>query len=171
MEIGFGTGLNSPFYQAIDRVYALEPNTDVFHLAQQRILDVPFHVKHIQSGAEKLPFANESIDHLVSTWTLCSIADLETALHEIYRVLKPQSTFHLVEHVAYNDQSKLRTLQNLLTPIQKVIADGCHLNRDIEAELAKASFHCVEKHYFDANDIPKIGRRMLFARAQKITAK
>ena len=48
LEIGFGTGLNLPFYQAVDSVYALEPNSEIFHLAQQRIVDAPFHVKHIQ---------------------------------------------------------------------------------------------------------------------------
>ena len=168
LEIGFGTGLNLPFYQAVDQLYALEPNPDVFRLAQKRIFDTPFHVQHIQASAEKLPFADHSVENIVSTWTMCSIADLAQALQEIHRVLKPEGNLHLIEHVQYHDNSTLKKLQDLLTPIQKVLADGCHLNRNIELELLNAGFKFSEKYYFDAEDLPKVGRRMFMARAQKI---
>lgn len=166
LEIGFGTGLNLPFYQ-VEELIALEPNADIYQLAQKQVLNTPFHVQHIQASAEKLPFADHSLDHIVSTWTMCSIAHLEQALAEIYRVLKPEGTFHLVEHVQYHDQPTLKKLQNLLTPVQKVIADGCHLNRNIELYLSNANFKFVEKYYFDADDLPKVGCRMLLARVQK----
>lgn len=166
LEIGFGTGLNLPFYQ-VEELIALEPNADLYHLAQKNVLNTPFHVKHIQASAEKLPFADNSLDNIVSTWTMCSIANLEQALAEIHRVLKPKGTLHLVEHVQYHDNATLRKLQNILTPVQKVIADGCHLNRNIELYLSNANFKFVEKYYFDADDLPKIGRRMLLARVQK----
>lgn len=168
LEIGFGTGLNLPFYQQVDQVYALEPNADVYQLAKKRVLEAPFHVQHIQASAEKLPFADHSVDSIVSTWTMCSIANLEKAIQEIHRVLKPQGTLHLIEHVQYHDNNTLKKLQDLLTPVQKVIADGCHLNRNIELELLNANFKFSEKHYFDADDLPKIGRRMFMARAQKV---
>lgn len=168
LEIGFGTGINLPFYQSVDTVYALEPNPQVFQLARKRIFEAPLLVQHIQASAEKLPFADASIKNIVSTWTLCSIKDLDIALAEIYRVLKPNGTFHLIEHVQYHDHAKLKLLQNLLTPVQKVIADGCHLNRNIELALLGAHFKLTEKIYFDATGIPKVGRRMLLARAQKL---
>ena len=168
LEIGFGTGLNLPFYQAVDQLYALEPNHDVYQLAQKRVLDAPFHVQHIQASAEKLPFADNSLENIVSTWTMCSIADLDKAIQEIHRVLKPQGTLHLIEHVQYNDNNTLKKLQDILTPVQKVIADGCHLNRNIELELLNAHFKFTEKYYFDADDLPKVGRRMFMARAQKV---
>ncbi|BCX72206.1 MULTISPECIES: class I SAM-dependent methyltransferase [Acinetobacter] len=168
LEIGFGTGLNLPFYQAVDQLYALEPNPDVYRLAQKRIFDTPFHIQHIQASAEKLPFADHSVENIVSTWTMCSIADLTQALQEIHRVLKPEGNLHLIEHVQYHDNSTLKKLQDLLTPIQKVLADGCHLNRNIELELLNAGFKFSEKYYFDAEDLPKVGRRMFMARAQKI---
>lgn len=167
LEIGFGTGLNLPFYQ-VEQLIALEPNADLYQLAQKNVLDAPFNVQHIQASAEKLPFADHSIDQIVSTWTLCSIANLQQALAEIYRVLKPEGTFHLVEHVQYHDHPTLKKLQNILTPIQKVIADGCHLNRNIELALSNANFKFIEKYYFDADELPKIGRRMLMARVQKV---
>ena len=159
LEIGFGTGLNIPFYGNVDSLYALEPNPDIYHLAIERVQHAPFYVKHVQSSAEKLPFADASLDHIVSTWTLCSIPNLDLALAEIYRVL--------IEHVKHPDSVKLQSLQTLLTPIQKRIGDGCHLNRNIEHHLLQAQFKFVEKEYFDADGIPAVAQKMLFARAQK----
>lgn len=168
LEIGFGTGLNIPFYGNVDALYALEPNPDIYHLAIERVQHAPFHVRHVQSHAEKLPFADQSLDHIVCTWTLCSIARLDQALAEIYRVLKPTGTFHLVEHVKHPNSVKMQSLQTLLTPIQKCIGDGCHLNRDIERSLQQAKFKFIEKQYFDADGIPSIAQKMLMARVQKL---
>ena len=168
LEIGFGTGLNIPFYGNVDVLYALEPNPDIYHLAVERVQHAPFHVRHVQAHAEKLPFADQSLDHVVSTWTLCSIARLDQALAEIYRVLKPTGILHLVEHVKHPNSVKIQSLQTLLTPIQKRIGDGCHLNRDIERSLQQAKFKFIEKQYFDAEGIPSIAQRMLMARVQKL---
>ena len=168
LEIGFGTGLNIPFYGNVDVLYALEPNPDIYHLAVERVQHAPFHVRHVQAHAEKLPFADQSLDHVVSTWTLCSIARLDQALAEIYRVLKPTGTLHLVEHVKHPNSVKIQSLQTLLTPIQKRIGDGCHLNRDIECSLQQAKFKFIEKQYFDAEGIPSIAQKMLMARVQKL---
>ena len=168
LEIGFGTGLNIPFYGNVDVLYALEPNPDIYHLAVERVQHAPFHVRHVQAHAEKLPFADQSLDHVVSTWTLCSIARLDQALAEIYRVLKPTGTLHLVEHVKHPNSVKIQSLQTLLTPIQKRIGDGCHLNRDIERILQQAKFKFIEKQYFDAEGIPSLAQKMLMARVQKL---
>ena len=168
LEIGFGTGLNIPFYGNVDVLYALEPNPDIYHLAVERVQHAPFHVRHVQAHAEKLPFADQSLDHVVSTWTLCSIARLDQALAEIYRVLKPTGTLHLVEHIKHPNSVKIQSLQTLLTPIQKRIGDGCHLNRDIERSLQQAKFKFIEKQYFDAEGIPSIAQKMLMARVQKL---
>ena len=168
LEIGFGTGLNIPFYGNVDVLYALEPNPDIYHLAVERVQHAPFHVRHVQAHAEKLPFADQSLDHVVSTWTLCSIARLDQALAEIYRVLKPTGTLHLVEHIKHPNSVKIQSLQTLLTPIQKCIGDGCHLNRDIERSLQQAKFKFIEKQYFDAEGIPSIAQKMLMARVQKL---
>lgn len=167
LEIGFGTGLNVPFYGNVDSLYALEPNPDIYQLAVERVQHAPFYIKHVQSSAEKLPFADASLDHIVSTWTLCSIPQLDQALAEIHRVLKPTGTLHLLEHVKHPDSAKIQSLQTLLTPIQKRIADGCHLNRDIERHVLQANFQFIVKDYFDAEGIPAIAQKMLLARVQK----
>ena len=167
LEIGFGTGINLAFYQNIDTVYALEPNAAVFQLAQERIDAAPFLVEHIAASAEQLPFADEQLQHVVSTWTLCSIADLAQSLREIYRVLQPGGTLHVVEHVLNRQSLNIQRLQHLLTPIQKKVADGCHLNRDIEIALLETGFELGEVRYIDVAGIPSLAQRMLLARVHK----
>ncbi|WP_441370366.1 class I SAM-dependent methyltransferase [Acinetobacter lwoffii] len=167
LEIGFGTGLNLPFYQSVDKVYALEPNPAIFKLAEARIQQAGFQVEHIQSSVELLPFAENSVENIVSTWTLCSIAELEQSLQEIYCVLQPGGTLHVVEHVLNRQNLNIQRLQHLLTPIQKKVADGCHLNRDIETALLEIGFEIESLSYVDAEGIPKIGQRMLLARFRK----
>ncbi len=83
-------------------------------------------------------------------------------------MLKPTGTLHLVEHVKHPNSVKMQSLQTLLTPIQKCIGDGCHLNRDIERSLQQAKFKFIEKQYFDAEGIPSIAQKMLMARVQKL---
>ena len=167
LEIGFGTGINLAFYQNIDTVYALEPNAAVFQLAQERIDAAPFLVEHIAASAEQLPFADEQLQHVVSTWTLCSIANLAQSLREIYRVLQPGGTLHVVEHVLNRQSLNIQRLQHLLTPIQKKVADGCHLNRDIEVALLETGFELGEVRYIDVAGIPSLAQRMLLARVHK----
>ena len=167
LEIGFGTGINLAFYQNVDTVYALEPNAAVFQLAQERIDAAPFLVEHIAASAEQLPFADEQLQHVVSTWTLCSIADLAQSLREIYRVLQPGGTLHVVEHVLNRQSLNIQRLQHLLTPIQKKVADGCHLNRDIEVALLETGFELGEVRYIDVASIPSLAQRMLLARVHK----
>ena len=103
----------------------------------------------------------------MSTWTLCSIAELVQSLQEIYRVLQPGGTLHVVEHVLNRQNLNIQRLQHLLTPIQKKVADGCHLNRDIETALLEIGFEIESLSYVDAEGIPKIGQRMLLARFRK----
>lgn len=167
LEIGFGTGINLPFYQNVETLYALEPSAEIYQLAVKRVHESALPLQHVQARAEKLPFADASFDHIVSTWTLCSVDNLALALQELHRVLKPNGCLHLVEHVQYQDNRILSSLQNLITPIQKRLTAGCHLNRDIEHALLQANFSFNEQHYFDAAGIPKLAQRMFFARVQK----
>ncbi|TCB34594.1 class I SAM-dependent methyltransferase [Acinetobacter sp. ANC 4910] len=170
LEIGFGTGINLPFYQNVDLLYALEPNQDIFKLASSRIFASDIEVQHLQARAEHIPLADHSIDHVVSTWTLCSVKRLDQVLQEIQRVLKPNGTLHLVEHVLNTEKKSIRQLQHLITPIQKRLADGCRLNRNIELALLKAGFSLTQYDYFYAEGIPQIGQQMLLAHVQKASA-
>lgn len=99
VEIGFGTGLNLPFYGAgVTRLTTVDPNTGVNALALPRIAQARFVVEHKMLSAERLPFLDDSVDAVVSTWTLCSIPDVASALQEVRRILKPNGVFYVAEH-------------------------------------------------------------------------
>ncbi|KAL5981267.1 hypothetical protein ACLOJK_029188 [Asimina triloba] len=89
---------------------------------------------------EALPIGNASMDAVVGTLVLCSVKDVNMALKEVKRVLKPGGLYMFVEHVAANDGMPLRFVQNIVDPLQQIIADGCHLTRDTGVEILKAGF-------------------------------
>ena len=155
LEIGFGTGLNLSYYpEAIEKIVAIDANPGVHELAQKRIEKTSRTVDHRILNGESLPMADCSFDSVVSTWTLCSIANVEQAISEIYRVLKPGGKFFFVEH-GLSREPQMQTWQNRLTPVQKVIADGCHLNRNIR-RLVGAQFDAVAIEEFYADNLPKL---------------
>ncbi|MGB8700291.1 MAG: class I SAM-dependent methyltransferase [Thermosynechococcaceae cyanobacterium] len=155
LEIGFGTGLNLPFYPtAVHKLTTVDVNPGMNVLAQRRILASAIKVEQRVLNGEQLPMADNTFDHVVSTWTLCSISQVDMALDEIYRVLKPGGTFIFIEH-GLSDVPKIQVWQNRLTPLQKVIGDGCHLNRNIEALIEK-HFDSVKLERFVMKDLPAI---------------
>jgi ubiquinone/menaquinone biosynthesis C-methylase UbiE len=155
LEIGFGTGLNLPYYQKhIQKLTTVDANPGMNALALKRIQASDVTVEHHVLNGENLPFADQSFDSVVSTWTLCSIANVKQALQQIYRVLKPGGQFFFIEH-GLSDNPKVEVWQNRLTPVQKVIADGCHLNRDIKG-LIESQFSQVRVEQFQEKNLPAI---------------
>jgi ubiquinone/menaquinone biosynthesis C-methylase UbiE len=154
LEIGFGTGLNLSYYpENIHKLVAIDANSGVNKIAQKRIHSSNISVDNRVLNGENLPMADNTFDSVVSTWTLCSIAKVEQALQEIYRVLKPGGKFFFVEH-GLSNESQVQVWQNRLTPIQKVIADGCHFNRNIRQMLEK-QFDTMALKEFYAEKTPK----------------
>lgn len=165
VEVGFGTGLNVPFYgPEVLSLTTIDPSESNTKLADQRINQVDFPVMQKLLSAETLPFKDASVDAVVSTWTLCSIPNVEQALQEIRRILKPDGIFHFVEH-ALSPNGKTAIWQHRLTPIQKMVADGCHLDRDMVKLIEAAGFSWIDKYGFNAAGVPKIGRYMVMGRA------
>jgi ubiquinone/menaquinone biosynthesis C-methylase UbiE len=141
LEIGFGAGHNLKFYPPqVERVIAVDPNPGLSKMALERIARHSIKVEHHQITAERLPFDDASFDCAVSTLTLCSIPDVSNALKEIRRVLKPGGQFYFMEHGRCPDPN-VNKWQDRLTPIWKVIGDGCHLNRDIDTLVADSGLH------------------------------
>ena len=103
--------------------------------------------------------ADHTFDSVVSTWTLCSIAKVNQALQEIHRVLKPECKFFFVEHGLSGDP-QVQVWQNRLTPLQKVIGDGCHLNRQMQQLVEANQFQIVRLEKFYSSGLPKIGGYM-----------
>jgi ubiquinone/menaquinone biosynthesis C-methylase UbiE len=155
LEIGFGTGLNLPYYPPqIKKLTAIDANPGMNSLAQRRIQESGITVDHRVLNGESLPMEDNSFDSVVSTWTLCSIANVDKALQEIYRVLKPGGRFFFIEHGLSNNP-KVQVWQHRLTPIQKVIADGCHLDRDIQQIVGKQFSH-LSVEQFKPENFPEI---------------
>ena len=131
LEIGFGSGLNVPFYPpAVTRVRAVDPATAGRKLAAERVAASPVPVEYVGLTGQDLPLGTASVDHVLSTWTLCTIPDVSRAVSEIGRVLRPGGTFRFVEHGRAPDE-KVARWQDRLTPLQSLLFGGCHLNRPI----------------------------------------
>jgi ubiquinone/menaquinone biosynthesis C-methylase UbiE len=159
LEIGFGTGLNLSYYPPqIQKLVTVDPNPGMNRRAKKRIEASNIIVDNRVLSGEDLPFDEESFDSVVSTWTLCSIPNVERAIAQIHRVLKPGGKFFFIEHGLSNEPN-IRVWQNRLTPIQKVIADGCHLNRNIR-QIVKDKFKNLTIEEFYMPDTPKIAGYM-----------
>ena len=155
LEIGFGTGLNLPHYpESVTKITTIDPNPGMQKLARSRIEQSQITVDYKVLNGESLPMKNASFDSVVCTWTLCSIPLVEQAIAEVYRLLKPGGKFFFIEHGLSYERS-IQAWQNRLTPIQKVIADGCHLNRQID-NLVEQKFPNVNIEQFYAPKLPKV---------------
>ena len=155
LEIGFGTGLNLPHYpDKIKKITTIDPNPGMQKKARSRIAASKIDVDYRVLNGESLPMADASFDSVVCTWTLCSIPQADRAISEVYRLLKPGGKFFFIEHGLSKD-SAIKTWQNILTPIQKIIADGCHLNRNIQ-HLVKQKFPNVTVEQFYDPSLPKV---------------
>jgi ubiquinone/menaquinone biosynthesis C-methylase UbiE len=149
LEIGMGSGLNLPFYSPeVHHVYGVDPSAGLLEKAAKKISSVPFEITFLGQSAEKpLPLEHSSIDTVVTTWTLCSIADPIAALQEAKRVLKASGRIIFIEHGRSPD-SKITAWQDWLTPVWKRIGGGCHLNRKIDDIIRAAGFKIYEQKTF-----------------------
>ena len=155
VEIGFGTGHNVPFYpETVQGVAAIEPSRLSWKLAQERVSASPVPVERSGLDGQSLPFADDTFDTALSTWTLCTIPDPVLALTEVRRVLRPGGMLHFVEHGLAPDEST-RRWQRRLEPLNKRMAGGCHLTRPIVDLIETAGFRVVEVDVVYEKGAPK----------------
>lgn len=141
LEIGFGSGATLPFYDPdrVTRLTVIEPSAGMNRRAAARIAASHTIVCSVRGAGERLPFGAAEFDSVVVCLTLCSVDDPMAVLAEVRRVLKPGGLFLFLEHVLSED-GRRATWQRRLTPIQKVVGVGCHLDRDTAACVRAAGF-------------------------------
>jgi ubiquinone/menaquinone biosynthesis C-methylase UbiE len=155
VEVGFGSGLNVPYYPAsVSGVAAIEPADTGWKLAGKRLAATSIPVERKGLDGQSLPLPDDSCDAALSTWTMCTIPDVAAALAEIRRVLKPGGALHFVEHGLAPDES-VRRWQHRLEPMQKRLFGGCHLTRRIADLLTDAGFTITEIDVFYEKGAPK----------------
>ncbi len=155
LEIGFGTGLNLPCYpETIRRLTTVDPNAGMHSLARKRVKQTGIEVDQKLLSSEKLPFDNDTFDTVVSTFTLCSIAQVEQALAEVCRVLKPGGQFLFLEH-GLSPDANVQKWQHRLNWLEMRIADGCRLDRNIRGIVSSQPFTSARIDEFYLEKSPK----------------
>ncbi len=145
LEVGIGSGLNLPFYtQEVRRIYGVDPSLELQRMACKRAKSVPFEVTFFAQSAEaSIPLAESSIDTVVVTWSLCSMANAPQSLLEVKRILKPDGRLLFLEHGRAPD-ANVASWQDRITPVWRHIAGGCTLNRKMDELIAQAGFRITE---------------------------
>jgi len=141
LEIGIGSGLNLPYYDGagITRLWGLDPAPEMSRLARLAASEAPFEVEFLSAPAEAIPLDDGSVDTVVTTFTLCTIPEPETALREMARVLAPGGELLFCEHGLAPDRGVERW-QRRIEPLWKRLGGGCHLSRPIPELIAAGGF-------------------------------
>jgi ubiquinone/menaquinone biosynthesis C-methylase UbiE len=140
LEVGIGSGLNLRFYgRGVEAVCGVDPSEPLLALAGKAAREAPFAVELVPRGAEDLPFAADSFDSVVTTWTLCSVPQASRALAEMRRVLKLGGELIFVEH-GLAPEPRVAAWQHRLSPLWQRCTGGCHLERKMDALIRDAGF-------------------------------
>ncbi|MEE9354459.1 MAG: class I SAM-dependent methyltransferase [Methylococcaceae bacterium] len=146
LDVGFGSGLNLPYYRAnaINQLWALEPSQGMRQKALKNVVKnkLFFELHWLALPGEEIPLDSNSVDTIVLTYTLCSINNSEQALRQMYRVLKPGGRLLFCEHGLASELNVIGW-QNKITPFWKLVAGGCHLNRNVSEILVQSGFKMI----------------------------
>ena len=138
LEIGFGSGLNLRHYPSeVTEILVVEQSAAALRLAEPRKAAVSAPIDQVGLDGARLDLPDGSVDCVLSTYTLCTIPEVNTALLEVQRVLKPAGALHFLEHGRAPTES-VRRWQHRLHPVHSRIAGGCHLDRPIDNLITRS---------------------------------
>lgn len=140
LEVGIGSGVNLRYYgDRAEHVIGLDPSAKLLEVAAEAERRARLSIELVKGSAEMIPLEDKSIDTVLTTWTLCSIPDVNHALSEMRRVLKPNGRLLFVEH-GLSPDDKVRRWQEWLNPMWRRVAGGCNLNRAVTQLIEVAGF-------------------------------
>jgi len=157
LEVGIGSGLNLPFYDRskVKNIIGIDPGKSILELGSERFDDMDIPLEVLTESAENIPLENNSVDTVLLTWAGCSVPDIETALCEMRRVLKPDGQLVFCEHGRSN-QPHIARYQDWLNKIWPHFSGGCNLNRDFAGLIDNAGFNITEMDTFYTMKAPKV---------------
>jgi ubiquinone/menaquinone biosynthesis C-methylase UbiE len=165
LEIGFGTGLNLSCYPAtVTQLTILDPANVLKQKVAERIAAARMPIEKIHLDAKELPFDAGRFDCVVSTWTLCTIPEVDSALREVRRVLKPGGTFLFLEHGQSHDADVAKR-QDRWNWLNRIIGVGCNLNRPIDRLVEHAGFELRSLERFQMPKAPRISAETYLGQA------
>ena len=172
LEIGFGTGLNLPCYpQQVTKLVVIDSERMLAGRVGKRVAAARMPVRQMKLDASgSLPFDDNSFDGVATTLTLCSIYNVSAALAEIRRVLKTEGRYVFLEHGRSRDPQVAKR-QDSFNPIQKVIACGCNVNRQIDRLIVNAGLEVAKLERYSMPGSPRILGEMYRGIARKLLFK
>ena len=158
LEIGFGTGINIEYYPGnVKKIIGIDANKGMLNQFDKKSGNGKIEIELLHQNGETLPFPDNTVSTIVSTYTLCSIKNITSALNEIYRVIKPGGKYYFLEH-GLADNPKTQKWQHRLNPIQNIWAGGCNLNRNIKSLIINSGLKIIDlKNYYMKRDPKFIG--------------
>ena len=168
LEVGMGSGLNLKLYNPtkVRKVWGLEPSVGMRAKAKKNLDQSPVTVEWLDLPGERVPLDDQSVDTVVLTYTLCSIADWPAALAQMYRVLKPGGKLLFCEH-GLSPDPKVQKWQDRINPVWKKLFGGCNVNRPIVECITSAGFDVIEQHNEYIEKAPRFAGYMFYGEAVK----
>jgi SAM-dependent methyltransferase len=165
VEIGGGTGLNLAYYpDDLDELVVIEPDAAMRARLEKRLSHSSRRVRLVDAGAERLPFADGSVDTVVSTFVLCTVEAPDLALREVARVLRPDGQLLFIEHVR-SESPTLAYWQDRLSAPWSRFARGCRCNRATAELIATCGLRLEHVHEASWHAMPPIVRPLIAGRA------
>ncbi len=157
LEIGIGSGLNIPFYEAegIDKIWGIDPSEELIAMAKNQIKDDTPDIELIISKAEEIDFDDAFFDTILMTYTMCTIANISEAFKELKRVIKPTGKLIFCEHGIAPDESVVKW-QNRINTFWPKISGGCNINKEIPNIIESSGFSISKLENMYLPKTPKV---------------
>jgi len=156
LEIGAGSGANFIHYDSerVSKLYALEPNLKMIRLAKRQAYRTRLNIEYLDLPGEHIPLENDSIDTVVSTFTLCTISSIVEAIREIARILRPDGKLIFFE-LGLSPDPNVQRRQKQLEPAARFLFQGLYLTRDIPSLIMQSAFQIKQMEMGYLAQFPK----------------